>query len=191
MPFPTPAMICGNIYLFADLRRLDFRCSTLKFVCSLTQYIQPSLQIRTYNARETVRKLRNQKLSLRRGPWRLWIWLKSMDPMKLECRCLRTRFKRSVSRNNYTRIYEDACSLWRGRDNLVGIAIRYGLRCPSIECWCGRFFLHLSRPVLRPTLLPVRWALLTFLGGKRPRRNVNCAASSSDSTLSVELRGLY
>jgi hypothetical protein len=44
-----------------------------------------------------------------------------------------------------------------GRDNSVGIAIRYGLDGPGIECQWGRDLPHPSRPALWPTQLPIQW----------------------------------
>jgi hypothetical protein len=38
-----------------------------------------------------------------------------------------------------------------GRDSVVGIAKRYGLNGPRIECRWGRAFPHPSRPTLGPT----------------------------------------
>jgi len=43
-----------------------------------------------------------------------------------------------------------------GLGSVVGIAIVYGLDGPGIESRWGRDFPHLSRPVLRPTQLPVQ-----------------------------------
>jgi hypothetical protein len=40
-----------------------------------------------------------------------------------------------------------------GRDNSVGIAIRYELRGPGIESWWNRDFLQPCRPVLQSTVL--------------------------------------
>ena len=55
-------------------------------------------------------------------------------------------------------------SLWK-RDSVVGIVIRYRLDGPGIESQWRRFFPHLSRPALRPTLPPVQWYRV-FPGGK-------------------------
>jgi len=45
-----------------------------------------------------------------------------------------------------------------GHDSSVGIATRYGLDDPGIECrWGGRDFPHLSRPSLGPTEPPIQW----------------------------------
>ena len=44
-----------------------------------------------------------------------------------------------------------------GRDSSVGIATRYGLNAPGIECRWVRDFPHHSRPVLGPTQPPVQW----------------------------------
>jgi hypothetical protein len=43
------------------------------------------------------------------------------------------------------------------RDSSVGIATRYGMDGPGIESRWQRDFLHLSRPALGPTQLPIRW----------------------------------
>jgi hypothetical protein len=43
------------------------------------------------------------------------------------------------------------------RDDVVGIATRYGLEGPGIEFRWRREFLHLSRPPPRPTQPPVQW----------------------------------
>jgi len=45
-----------------------------------------------------------------------------------------------------------------GRGSVVGIATPYRLDGPGIESRCGRDFLHLSRPALRPTQPPVKGA---------------------------------
>jgi hypothetical protein len=44
-----------------------------------------------------------------------------------------------------------------GPGSSVGIATAYGQDGPGIESRWGRDFLHLSRPVLRPTRPPVQW----------------------------------
>ena len=44
-----------------------------------------------------------------------------------------------------------------GRDSSVGIATRYGLDGPEIECRWWRDFPHPSRPALGPTQPPVQW----------------------------------
>jgi hypothetical protein len=44
-----------------------------------------------------------------------------------------------------------------GRDSSVSTATRYGLEGPGIESRWGRYFPHLSRPVLGPTQPPVKW----------------------------------
>ena len=42
-----------------------------------------------------------------------------------------------------------SCEL--GRDSSVGIATRYELDGPGIECQWGRYFQHPSRPAVGPT----------------------------------------
>ena len=60
------------------------------------------------------------------------------------------------------------------RDSSVGIATRYGLDGPGIECWWERNFSHQSRPALGPTQPLVQWVLVSFPEGvKRPGRGVN------------------
>jgi len=44
-----------------------------------------------------------------------------------------------------------------GRESSVGIATRYGLDGPGIECRWGRDFPHLSRPAVGPTQPPIQW----------------------------------
>jgi hypothetical protein len=44
-----------------------------------------------------------------------------------------------------------------GRDSSVGIATRYGLYGPGIECRWGRGFPHSSRTALRHIQPPVQW----------------------------------
>ena len=45
---------------------------------------------------------------------------------------------------------------YRGQDNSVSIATRYGLDGPEIESRCGRDFLGPSRPDLEPTQSPAQ-----------------------------------
>jgi hypothetical protein len=55
-------------------------------------------------------------------------------------------------------------SLWAvGQDSVVGIASRYKLE--GIKTQRGQYFLHLSRPALGPTQLPVQWVLGPFPKG--------------------------
>jgi len=54
----------------------------------------------------------------------------------------------------------------KGRDKIVGIASRYGLVGPGIECRLGRDFPQPSRPALGPTQLPIQWVPDLFPGGK-------------------------
>jgi hypothetical protein len=58
-----------------------------------------------------LKKLKNLRLSLRRGPWRFWSWLRGMDLLTLASRCLRTMTGTSI--RNWTRNYDDACWHWR------------------------------------------------------------------------------
>ena len=51
-----------------------------------------------------------------------------------------------------------------GRDSSVGIATRYGLDGPGIECRCGRDFPHPSRLALGPTQPPIQWVLGLYRG---------------------------
>ena len=66
-----------------------------------------------------------------------------------------------------------------GRDSSVGIATRYGLDGPEIESWWRWNFLHLSRPALGPTQLPVQWVTGLSPGVKRPGRGVDHPPPSS------------
>jgi len=60
--------------------------------------------------------------------------------------------------------------LWlRGRDSSVGIATRYGLEGPRIECLWGRDFPHPSRPTLGPTQPPIKWVPGLLHGSKAAR----------------------
>ena len=54
----------------------------------------------------------------------------------------------------------------KGRDSSVGIATRYGLGGPGIECRWGRDFPHSSRPALEPTQPPIKWVPNLIPGGK-------------------------
>ena len=56
-----------------------------------------------------------------------------------------------------------------GWDSVVRIASCYGLDGPEIESGWGRDFLHQSRLVLGPTLLPVQRVLGLLPGGKAVR----------------------
>ena len=51
-----------------------------------------------------------------------------------------------------------------GRDSSVGTATHYGLDDPGIKFRWGRDFPHLTRPVLRPTQLPIQWVPGLSLG---------------------------
>ena len=48
-------------------------------------------------------------------------------------------------------------SYFRSRDSSVSIANRYGLDGAGIESRWVRDFSHLSRPALRPTLIPIQY----------------------------------
>jgi hypothetical protein len=77
-----------------------------------------------------------------------------------------------------TRIYSHYVSLVPqcvvGRDTSVGIATRYGLDGPGIECRWGRDFPHPFRPALRPTQPPIQWIPGLFPEGvKRPGHGVD------------------
>ena len=54
--------------------------------------------------------------------------------------------------------------MYVGPGSVVGIATGYGLDGSGIESRWGRNILHLSRPVLGPTQLPVKWVLDLFRG---------------------------
>jgi hypothetical protein len=66
-----------------------------------------------------------------------------------------------------------------GRDSSVGIATRYGLDGPGIECRWGRDFPHPSRPA--PVAHPASCKMCTgsFPGVKRPGRGVDHPPPSS------------
>jgi hypothetical protein len=53
-----------------------------------------------------------------------------------------------------------------GRDNVVGIATRYGLDGPGIESRRGRDFPQPSKPALGPIQCSVKWVPGLFPGGK-------------------------
>jgi hypothetical protein len=53
--------------------------------------------------------------------------------------------------------FNDITTVPCGPGSVVDIATAYGLDGPGIESRWGRDFLHLSRPVLRPTHPPVQW----------------------------------
>jgi hypothetical protein len=59
-----------------------------------------------------------------------------------------------------------------GPSSSVGIAARYGLGGPGIECRWGRNFLHPSRPALGPNQSHTI-GTGCFPGVKRPRRGVD------------------
>jgi hypothetical protein len=75
--------------------------------------------------------------------------------------------------------YSQLPSIFVGRDNVVGIATRYGLDDPGIESRCGRDFSQPSRPALVPTQPPIHGYRVSFPGIKRPGRGVNHPHSSS------------
>ena len=53
-----------------------------------------------------------------------------------------------------------------GRDDVIGIATRYGLDGPGIESRWLRDFPHPPRPAVGPIHQPVQWVVGPFLGGK-------------------------
>ena len=65
------------------------------------------------------------------------------------------------------------------RDNVVGIATRYGLDGLGIESRWGRVVAHPTRAALGPTQPPVQWASGHFPGGKWSGRGVGHPPSSS------------
>jgi hypothetical protein len=56
-------------------------------------------------------------------------------------------------------------------DSSVGIATRYGLDGPGIECRRGLDFPHPSRPVLGPTQPPIQWVPGLY---REVQRTVRC-----------------
>ena len=66
-----------------------------------------------------------------------------------------------------------------GRDNIVGIATRYGMDGLGIESRWATGVAHPTRPALGPTQHPVQWAWGHFPGGKRPGLSVGHPPSSS------------
>jgi hypothetical protein len=56
-----------------------------------------------------------------------------------------------------------------GRDSVVSIATHYGLDGPGIESQWEQDFLHLSRPALGSTQLPVQWVPGPLPGLKKAR----------------------
>jgi hypothetical protein len=77
---------------------------------------------------------------------------------------------------------------YKGRDNAVGIATRYGLHVPGIEFMWGRDFPHPSRPALGPTQPPIQWVLGLSRVVNRPGHGVDYPPPSSpEVTERVEL----
>ena len=68
------------------------------------------------------------------------------------------------------RIFSSRSSV--GRDSSVGIATRYEVDGPEIECRWGRDFPHLSRQAMGPNELSVQWVPGLFPGVKRHGRGV-------------------
>jgi len=65
-----------------------------------------------------------------------------------------------------------------GGVSIAGIATAYGLEGPGIESQWGRYFPHLSRPALRPTLLYNGYQV--FVRGKvQPGRDADPSLPSS------------
>jgi hypothetical protein len=73
----------------------------------------------------------------------------------------------------------------RGSGSVVGIATGYGLDGPGIECWCGRDFPYLTRPVPGPTQPPVQWIQGLSRGKERPGRDADPSPSSSAVVMKV------
>jgi len=82
----------------------------------------------------------------------------------------------------------------------VGIATRYWLNGPVIECRWGRDFPHPSRPALRPTQSPIQW--LPGISRGQSGRGVTLTThphlaprlkkeKSYTSTPPLDLRGLF
>jgi len=66
-----------------------------------------------------------------------------------------------------------------GSGSSVGTATGYGVDGTGIESRWGRDFLHLSRPALGPTQLPVQWVSVLPRGKKRPGRDSDPLPPSS------------
>jgi hypothetical protein len=62
--------------------------------------------------------------------------------------------------------FMDVILLHGGRNSSVGIATRYGLEGPWIDCRWGRDFPQPSRPALWPTQPPMQWVPASFPGSK-------------------------
>ena len=66
-----------------------------------------------------------------------------------------------------------------GPGSSVSIATDYRLDGPGIESRWGRDFLHLSRPALGPTQLPVQWVPGLSRGKEQPGRDTDPSPPSS------------
>ena len=64
------------------------------------------------------------------------------------------------------RMYSSCLSCYVNRDNVVGIATRYGLDGPGIESRWRQDFPHPSTPALGHTQTSIHWVPVIFPGGK-------------------------
>ena len=64
------------------------------------------------------------------------------------------------------RIFLSSLTVWEDRDNIVGIATRYGLDGQRIESRWRQGFLHPSKPALGTTQATVHWVRDHFTEGK-------------------------
>jgi hypothetical protein len=70
-----------------------------------------------------------------------------------------------------------------GRDSSVGKVTGYRLDGTGIESWWGRYFPHLSRPVLGPSQPPLQWIPGLSWGKEWPGRDAD--PSPPDSAMKV------
>jgi hypothetical protein len=68
-------------------------------------------------SKESLNKLRNLNLSLRRGSWQFWSWKRAFDVLKLASRCSGSLIGTSSCKDQ-ARNYEDACLLWMWKTGL-------------------------------------------------------------------------
>ena len=63
-----------------------------------------------FGSKAPLKKRRNLSLGLRRGPWRLWSWMRALDSMKMASRCLKTLTGKS---REYQQLHKE---LWGGSE---------------------------------------------------------------------------
>ena len=108
------------------------RCMCLQIRWNAMIWSSGSTVLLKFGSQAPLKKLRDLNLSLRRGPWRFWSWLRGLDWLKLLSRCMRTLTGTGIGQQQQQLDEElwDACLIWGDSEGVEEVCVS-----PDLSAW--------------------------------------------------------